>query len=112
MTGHGLLAPEAFCNCACFGADNFACCQNTAHTTVGVATHACSPFQRRWEARALRHFRGGSPGILDGRVGTNFLEDAILPEGPGGAICEDPPDHAVRAASSSIPATLEDRAGG
>ena len=89
VTGHDLLAPEAFCNCACFGAENFAYCQNTAHTTVGIATYAFSPFEQRWEARALRYFRAGSPGVEAGRIATNFVEDAILPEGPGGAICED-----------------------
>ena len=37
VTGSGFRV-EAFCNCACFALDDFAYCQNTAKTTVGVST--------------------------------------------------------------------------
>ena len=55
VTGHGLIAGgEAICNCACYAADDFTFCRNTAKTTVGVATYAYDPQLRRWEARGLR----------------------------------------------------------
>ena len=89
IKGHGLPAPEALCNCACYAEDNFAYCRNTAKTTVGVSTFAWNPFSSgggRWEGRALRYFTAGSAGIQDGRVATNFLEQAVLPSGPGGPV--------------------------
>lgn len=86
INGHGLPAPEALCNCACFAAANFVWCQNTARTTVGVSTYHYDPFSLRWEGRALRYFTSSSHGATAGRDGTNFLERAVLPEGPGGAV--------------------------
>jgi hypothetical protein len=86
INGHGLPAPEALCNCACFAADNFAYCQNTAKTTVGISTFSYDPFSERWESRALRYFAAGSPGADANRTRTNFLERAVLPDGPGGAM--------------------------
>ena len=86
ISGHAAPAPEALCNCACFALDDFAWCQNTAKTTVGVSTFSYSPFARRWEGRALRYFAEGSAGDLAGRGGNSFVETAVLPDGPGGAV--------------------------
>ena len=86
VTGHSAPGPEALCNCACFALDDFAYCQNTAKTTVGVSTFAYSPFSERWEGKALRYFAAGTPGDAAGRIGNSFLESAVLPDGPGGAI--------------------------
>lgn len=100
-TGHGLLAPEALCNCGCHPLANFVYCQNTAATTVGVSTFALDPSSAavaatvgggagggagRWVSKALRYFRDGSPGQLAGRDATSFFENAVLPDGPGGAM--------------------------
>ena len=86
VTGHGLIAGgEAICNCACYAADDFTFCRNTAKTTVGVATYAYDPQLRRWEARGLRFFRAGSPGAeRQGRGRTSFVAEGVLPRGPGG----------------------------
>lgn len=86
VTGHGLIAGgEAICNCACYAADDFTFCRNTAKTTVGVATYAYDPQLRRWEARGLRFFRAGSPGAeRQGRSRTSFVAEGVLPRGPGG----------------------------
>ena len=81
VTGHGLVAPEALCNCACFPLDDFVYCQNTARTTVGVSTFYFSPFTQRWEAKALRYFKENSSGLAAGRAHTSFLEQAVLPDG-------------------------------
>lgn len=86
ISGHGLPAPEALCNCACHGADNFVYCANTAKTTVGVSTYAFDGFSSRWEATALRYFAAGSEGATAGRTPTTFAERAVLPDGPGGAM--------------------------
>ena len=81
VTGHGLIAGgEAICNCACYAADDFTFCRNTAKTTVGVATYAYDPQLRRWEARGLRFFRAGSPGAeRQGRSRTSFVAEGVLP---------------------------------
>ena len=87
VVGRGLMAGgEAICNCACWAADDFAFCRNTAKTTVGVATYAYDPALRRWEARGLRYFGAGSPGLEAGRRATNFVADGVLPRGPGGPL--------------------------
>jgi hypothetical protein len=89
VTGHGLPAPEAICNCACYAQSNFAYCQNTARTTVGVSTYAYNGLAARWEAHNLRYFAYGSAGAATGRNGTTFLEQSVLPDGPGGRVLFD-----------------------
>jgi hypothetical protein len=87
VDGHGLPAPEALCNCACWGLDNFAYCQNTAKTTVGVSTYFLDGTV--WRARGLRYFAAGSEGWRAGRIRTSFHEVARLPDGPGGQMLFD-----------------------
>mmetsp|Transcript_34837 Transcript_34837/g.93029 ORF Transcript_34837/g.93029 Transcript_34837/m.93029 type:complete len:250 (+) Transcript_34837:155-904(+) len=84
LVGHGLPAPEALCNCACFAESNFAYCQNTAKTTVGVSTYAYNGLAGQWEAHNLRYFKDDSPGAAAGRKGTTFVDHSVLPDGPGG----------------------------
>ena len=56
---------------------------------MGIATFAFNglpSLDGRWHGRALRYFSAGSAGAAAGRLGTNFLERALLPDGPGGAL--------------------------
>ena len=75
---------EGLCNCACWATNNFAYCQNTAKTTVGISTYWFDFLTSQWEARALRFFRRSSVGWQSGREATTFVERAVLPAGPGG----------------------------
>lgn len=86
LESHELPFPEALCNCACWPADNFVYCHNTAKTTVGVSSFAYDPWQRQWIGKALRFFGPQSPGWASGRRETSFLGNARLPDGPGGAM--------------------------
>ena len=87
ISGHSLPAPEALCNCACYPLANFAYCQNTAKTTVGISTFSMDG--DKWISVALRYFAADSPGAKAGRTRTNFLERATLPQGPGGPMLFD-----------------------
>lgn len=87
--GHPLPGPEALCHCGCWAEDNFALCHNTAKTTVGISTYFFDPFLWRWSGRALRFFNHNSPGKISGRQRTNFLSNAVLPDGPGGRMIFD-----------------------